>query len=494
MQQASEHGSTDLRDRARLEMAAQGLRTTFDQMSIEQVDKAKEMASGDLLKLAPSETKDLRKLLWSSVDNKESKDLDQIEYAERLSDGNARVLIGIADVDIYVPKDTAIDNAARANTTSVYTGVLTFPMLPDEISCGLSSLLPGQDRLAVVYELLISPDGHVLQSQVYRALTHNYAKLDYKTIGDWLDGLTDVPTQVSRVPGLAEQIKLQVAIKEQIFGLRKQRGSLFLGSVEARPVTSDGVVLELELEEDNPAKELIENLMIAANIAVSEYLDKKNFPSIKRVVRSPDRWDKLVQLVKGMGGSLPDKPDARALQLFLMEQRQKDPRHFPDVSLRVVKLLGGGSYELDPPGQNNTGHFALAVNDYTHSTAPNRRYVDLITQRLLKAAMDGKPVPYTDEELTEIAAKCNRQSAAAKKVERTMRKVAAASLLEHSIGRIYDGIVTGIKNSAVYVRVVRPPVEGRIVKGQEKLDVGDDVRVRLIKVDEAHAYIDFELI
>lgn len=484
----------DLRDRARLEMALNGMRSVFSEEARKQIrDLLHRFDNGEgLLAIGKkSATKDMRHLLWSSIDNPDSKDLDQIEYAERLSDGETRVYIAIADVDSFVPEKSPIDEAARQNTTSVYTGIINFPMLPDELSYDMTSLLPDVERLAMVYEMTVGSKGHVVGSKVYRALVVNKAKLDYRSIGDWLDGKSAVPREVKKIAGLTEQILLQNHIKELIAELRQKHGSLFLRTVEARAVAVEGQVLDLELVEENPARDLIENLMIVANMAVSGFLDQKGYPSIKRVVRTPERWPKIVELAAYHGEHLPQTPDARKLQAFLLKMRERDPLRFPDLSLRIVKLLGKGEYILDPPGENNPGHFALAVNDYTHSTAPNRRYVDLITQRLLKAAIDGKPCPYSEDELSDLALECTRKTSLAKKIERTMRKIAAASLLESQIGRSFDGIVTGVKDDEVYVRLLKPPAEGRIVEGGSGLDVGDEVRVKLLMVDETNAYIDF---
>ena len=487
------HLKHDLRDRAKLEMALNGLRAVFSPEVHEQVVRLlKQYDNGQGLKsFACEKTRDLRHLLWSSIDNQDSRDLDQIEFVERTSHSSTKVLIAIADVDSFAAHKSPIDESARQNTTSVYMGVINFPMLPDELSYDMTSLLPGQERLAVVYELHLGNHGHVVDRHVYRAFVTNKAQLDYKTIGLWLDGKIGVPREVAKVKGLTEQLLLQNHVKQQIFNLRQKHGSLFLRTVEARAVAVEGQVLDLELVEENPARDLIENFMIAANVAVSAYLDKKGFPSIKRIVRTPDRWPKIVELAAAMGSHLPQSPDAPALQSFLLKMRDRDPLRFPDLSLRVVKLLGKGEYVLDPPGENNPGHFALAVNDYTHSTAPNRRYVDLITQRLLKAAMDGKTCPYSFDELSDLALECTRKSSLAKKVERTLRKVAAASLLGDKIGNFFDGIVTGVKDEEVYVRLLKPPAEGRIVEGAEGLEVGDEVRLKLLMVDEDNAFIDF---
>lgn len=443
---------------------------------------------------------DLRDLLWSSIDNRESQDLDQVEYAEYLADGKIRLIIGIADVDSFVPKGSAIDLHAQRNTTTVYTGIVTYPMLPDELSYDRTSLLPDQDRLAMCTDLIIDEDGTVIESDAYPALIRNKAKLDYNSIGQWFNTGAE-PAKLAQVAGLEEQLDIQNQAKEHIHALRKSGGALALHTQEARTVAKDGHVLDLELVESNPARDLIENCMIAANIATSKFLEAKGFPSIMRTVKTPERWPRIIEVAESYGDSLPEAPDAKALASFLIKQKEADPEGFSELSLTIVKLLGRGEYIVKVPGQHVPGHFALAVNEYTHSTAPNRRYPDLITQRLLKAVLAGQPSPYTTDELSEIAANCSRLEGQAKKVERTMRKISAAVLLSSRIGDIFDGIITGVKPEATYVRTFRPPVEGKLVdgklankKGSHSLDVGDRVRVRLVSTDPENAYIDFAFV
>lgn len=480
-------GSADLRNRAKIEMASNGLRSAFEPECQDQIEEDTRNQS----RIRSATVRDLRDLLWSSIDNVDSQDLDQIEYAERLEGGQVRVMVGIADVDAFVPKGSPIDLHARGNTTSVYTGVMNFPMLPDALSYDMTSLLPDVDRLAVVIDLVIDKSGKVCSSQVYRAMVRNKAKLDYRMVGRWLDEGGSAPDKIAKVKGLPGQLLLQNKVKEEILAVRNEHGSLFLQTIEARAVADQGVVLSLELVEQNPARDLIENLMIAANVAISKLLDEAKVPSIKRVVRVPERWPKIVEMANSMGWNLPNNPDAKSLQAFLLDQSQKDPTRFPDLSLRVVKLLGKGEYIIDTPGQEDPGHFALAVNDYTHATAPNRRYVDLVTQRLIKAVIAGRPIPYNLDELNDIALECTRRSDTAKKVERTMRKVAAASLLAGHIGEVYDAIVTGVKDENTYVRLLKPPAEGRVVEGAAGLDVGDEIKVKLLSVDQEQAFIDF---
>ncbi len=443
--------------------------------------------------------KDLRSLLWSSIDNPESRDLDQIEYAERLPDGNTRLLIGIADVDFFVGRSTAIDEHAYSNATSVYTGIVTYPMLPDQLSTDLSSLVPDGDRRAIVFDLTLNKLGAIVQSDIYPAWVRNHAKLDYEMIGAWLEqieenpgtGTVQVPAKVRKISGLTEQILLQNELTEQIQKLRREHGALMLQTIEAKTITKDGQVLDLQSVERNPARELIENLMIAANIGVSHYLESQGVPSIRRIVRTPERWSRIVEVARSYGERLPAIPDALALSRFLIARRKADPLQFPDLSLAIVKLLGPGEYVVQIPGQKVEGHFALAVRDYTHATAPNRRYADLVTQRLIKSTLDSVPIGYSLPELNSVAAQCTERENAAKKVERTVRKIASAILLSSRIGDIFDGIVTGAKKDATYVRILRPPVEGRIIKGERGLDVGDKIKVRLLATNPDLAYIDF---
>ena len=435
---------------------------------------------------------DLRALPWSSIDNEESRDLDQIEVAEQLAGGAIRVRIGIADVDALAPKGSPVDHAAAVNTTTLYTGVHVFPMLPEVLSTGRTSLLGDQERLAVVTDMVVRADGSLDDSatQIYIARVVNHAKLVYERVGAWLEGVggAEVP-QGGEV--IATQLRLQDAAAQRLRRLRHERGALELETVEARTVTKDGQVVDLEVMHKNRARELIEDLMIAANGATARYLETRDRSSIRRVVRAPKRWDRIVALAAGLGGALPAEPSAPALSQFLAIRRAAAPEQFGDLSLAVVKLLGPGQYVLQRATDPDQGHFGLAVDDYAHSTAPNRRYTDLITQRLLKAAASAEPAPYTDLELTTIADRCTERENGARKVERTMRKVAAAALLSTRTGEEFDAIVTGATERGVFVRLLRPPAEGRVVQGEHGLDVGDHLRVRLLATEVARGFIDF---
>jgi VacB/RNase II family 3'-5' exoribonuclease len=487
----------DLVARADKELLAAGFTPVFEPEVIEQLG----LLSTRKISESDGPIQDLRDLLWSSIDNRESQDLDQVEYAEQLPGGEIRLIIGIADVDSMVPKNSAIDLHAQRNTTTVYTGVVTYPMLPEELSYDLTSLLPEKDRLAMCMELTLDRTGNVLKSDAFRAIIRNKAKLDYNSIGQWLDH--GEPAKLTQIAGLEKQIAIQSIAKDHIHALRQSGGALALHTQEARTVVKDGHVLDLELVESNPARDLIENCMIAANIATSKFLEAKGFPSIMRTVKTPERWPRIIEVAESYGDSLPEAPDAKALAAFLIRQKEADPEGFSELSLTIVKLLGRGEYIVKVPGQHVPGHFALAVNEYTHSTAPNRRYPDLITQRLLKAVLAGEPSPYSTDELSEIAASCTRLEGQAKKVERTMRKISAAVLLSSRIGDIFDGIITGVKPEATYVRTFRPPVEGKLLRSQHSskrhggslsLDVGDRVRVRLVSTDPENAYIDFAFV
>lgn len=443
------------------------------------------------------QARDLRGLLWSSIDNAESRDLDQVEYAERLPSGDIRLLVGIADVDAAVPAGSAIDRYAFANATSVYTGLVTYPMLPERLSTDLTSLIAGADRLALVVELVVadpaagSGQGEPAASDIYRALVRNQAKLDYETIGAWLEGGAP-PPELAATPGLEAQLRLHDQAAEWLRELRRRNGALDLETIEASLVAADGVVLDLTVRHKNRARYLIENLMIAANSVMASFLEDRGAPAIERVVRTPARWPRIVELAAALGEQLPAAPDSRALSDFMERRKQADPAHFPDLSLAVVKLLGAGEYTLVLPGLDDASHFGLATQDYTHATAPNRRYADLITQRLLKATLARAPVPYSTAELEAIAERCNERDSAAKKVERRMRKTAAVALMAGRIGDTFDAIVTGVAAKGTFVRLLAPPVEGRVVRGEQGLDVGDQARVRLVATDQAKGFIDFE--
>ncbi len=477
----------DLRARAHLEMVEAGFAPDFEPAVLRDVQALSERQTSQ----SDSAIKDLRSLLWSSIDNPDSRDLDQLEYVERLPDGNTRVMVAIADVDSFAPKGSAIDRHASTNTTSIYTGIVTYPMLPDALSFDITSLIQDADRRAIVIELVVDRTGAVIKDSVYLGLVRNHAKLDYLMVGAWLDSGGPPPERIATVSGLADQILLQNEVQAHIHALRQEQGSLELHTPEATTVAANGVVLDLEVVEDNPARELIENFMISGNIAVSHFLASKHIPSIRRIVKTPEKWQRIVEVAASYGAALPPEPDARSLANFLIDRKKADALRFPDLSLTIVKLLGRGEYVVEVPGQADQGHFALAVHDYTHATAPNRRYPDLATQRLVKAAIAGKPMPYTLEELDQVALHCTEREDAAKKLERTMRKVAAAVLLSKHIGEIYEGIVTGVQDGATYARLFKPPAEGRIVKGDRGLDVGDKVKLKLIATDPERAYIDF---
>jgi exoribonuclease-2 len=442
---------------------------------------------------ATPDVRDLRGLLWSSIDNAESKDLDQIELAEALPDGGIRLRIAIADVDALVSKGSAIDHHAAANATSVYTGIAVYPMLPEVLSTDLTSLAQDRERLVVVIELVLTADGTVRSHDVYRAVATNEAKLAYDSVGAWLEGRGPVPPAVAQTPGLEEQLWLQDRAASLLKTLRQQAGALEFDTVEATAVGQNGKVQSIAVTRKNRARDLIEDFMIAANVAIAQYLAEQGRSAIRRVVRVPKRWGRIVAIAAGLGTVLPVQPDAKALADFLAARRAADPLRFPDLSLSIVKLLGPGEYVLDQPGPaDDQGHFGLAAHDYSHATAPNRRYADLVTQRLVKAAVAGAPAPYTDDELAAIARQCTERENAANRVERVTRKAAAAILLQHRIGNVFDAIVTGVNEDGTYVRLLSPPAEGRVVKGEAGMDVGERVRVRLVATDPRRGFIDFE--
>ncbi len=435
--------------------------------------------------------KDLRRLLWASIDNDDSLDLDQLTVAEQLQDGAVKILVAIADVDAIVRKDSAIDGHARTNTTSVYTAAEIFPMLPEKLSTDLTSLADGKERLAIVIEMHVGADGAVGKSDIYRAVVVNRAKLAYNSVAAWLDNTAPAPAPITKVSGLDENLRLQDRIAQAMKTRRHHQGALSLETIEARPVFDGDSLTDLHADQKNRATELIEDFMIGANGVTARYLEQKGFPALRRVLRSPERWARIVELARDEGGRLPPRPDAPALQEFLEERRQADPTHFPDLSLSVVKLLGRGEYVLDFPGQPVAGHFGLAVNDYTHSTAPNRRFPDLITQRLLKAALSGVPSPYSSDELNDLAGHCTDQEDNATKVERQVRKSAAALLLQSRVGDRFDGIVTGASAKGTWVRIDNPAAEGRVMRGFKGFDVGDHVTVELIDTDVERGFVDF---
>jgi VacB/RNase II family 3'-5' exoribonuclease len=435
--------------------------------------------------------RDLRSLLWCSIDNDDSRDLDQITVAEPLAGGAVRILVAIADVDATVARGSPIDAHASTNTTSVYTTAQTFTMLPERLSFDITCLVQGEERLSVVIELTVAADGSVGAADVYRAVVVNRAKLAYDSVAAWLDGKGPPPPGVAAASGMDQQLRVQDRVAQLLKRVRRQQGALALTTLESQAVYDGAALIDLKPDEDNRAKELIEYFMIAANGVVARYLESKRSPSLRRVLRTPERWGRIVELARAVGESLPPAPDAPALSAFLVKRQQAAPAQFPDLSLAIVKLLGAGEYVLKRAGQPSEGHFALAVDDYTHATAPNRRFPDVITQRLLKAAFNAKPAPYGDDELRALATHCSEQERNAAKVERQLRKSAAALLLQSRIGEQFDAMVTGAADKGTWVRIAQPLAEGRLVQGFQGLDVGDTVRVELLHTDVQRGFIDF---
>ena len=477
--------SVDLTLLAREAMLKRGLEPDFPRAAIEQSERLSGPAEDDAIT-------DLRRLPWCSIDNDDSQDLDQLTVAENVKKDTVRIHVAVADVDALVPKGTPIDEHARQNTTSVYTPTRVFPMLPERLSTNLTSLNPQQDRIAMVISYTVGPDGTVEDGMVRRARVRNYAKLAYNSVDAWLEGNGPIPQAMAEAEGMADQIRTQDAVAQRLRQRRFEDGALDLETIEPRAIVEDGRVVQLRHEKKNRARALIEDFMIAANGVTARYLEAKKFPTIRRVVRSPERWDRLEALAKQLGDRLPIEPDSKALSEFLLRRRQADPLRFPDLSLAVVKLLGRGEYVLIRTHDDEAGHFGLAVKDYVHSTAPNRRYPDLITHRLAKAALTGTRSPYSNMELEDLATHCTAQEDAAEKVERQMRKSAAALLLSTRIGDHFEGIVTGASPKGTWVRIFDPPAEGRLVRGTSDLDVGDRVRVRLAHTDVEQGFIDFE--
>ncbi len=434
---------------------------------------------------------DLTSLLWSSIDNDTSRDLDQIEWAEQLPDGRIRVLVGVADVDVRVPLGSVIDGHARSETTSVYTGVKVFPMLPVELSEGITSLNENEDRVAHVVEFCVDSAGTASDGKVCAALVRNRAQLAYNAVGAWLEGTGPAPEKVAANADLAAQLKLQDTAAQRMVGGRFQHGALDLETIETRPEMRDDQPVDIVPQQKNRATSLIEEFMVAANGVVARTFEAAGVASIRRIVRTPKRWDRIVEVAQGMGTTLPAAPDSKALNDFLLAQKQKDPDHFPDLSLAVIKLMGPGEYVLVKPNEPSPGHFGLAVQDYTHSTAPNRRFPDVVTQRLMKAWLAKAPQPYSENDLNAIAQRCTLMEDGARKVEREMQKRIAAVVLHPRIGQSFPAIVTGVNQYGTFVRTLNPHVDGMLVRGGKGLDVGDKVTVKLISTDPQRGFIDF---
>jgi ribonuclease R len=474
-------------------MLERGLLPDFSDAALAELSR---MKSPTMQKGTPvgteNQIRDLRDLLWASIDNDDSRDLDQLTVAEAISEENVKILVAIADVDAVVKNDSAIDQHARHNTTSVYTAAEIFPMLPEEVSTGITSLNLNEERLALIIEIVIGADGSLQGSDIYHGWVRNHAKLAYNSLAAWLEGNGVIPEAVAAVSGLEENLRLQDKATQRMKNLRHIHGALTLETIEAKPVFDGDQIRALEIEEKNRAKEIIEDLMIAANGVTARYLSARKFPSIRRVVRTPKRWERIIEIANERGGKLPDRPDSKALEEFLIKEKAADPLRFPDLSLAVIKLLGTGEYIAELPEGNAPGHFGLAVKDYAHSTAPNRRYPDLLTQRLLKAALADLPVPYKIDELDELAVHCTTAEDAATKVERQVEKSAAALLLESRIGEQFDSLVTGASEKGTWVRLLSVPVEGKLVQGFDGIDVGDRIRVQLIDTNVEQGFIDFK--
>jgi VacB/RNase II family 3'-5' exoribonuclease len=471
---------------ARQAMIDHGLEPDFSPAALAEAGALTDGAHAD-----DGAVRDLRALPWCSIDNDDSRDLDQLTVADAPTNGCTTIRVAVADVSATVATGSALDRHAHANTTSVYTPPHIFPMLPDRLSTDLTSLNPDVDRLAVVVETAVGADGVCGESHVYRALVHNHAKLAYHAVGAWLEGEGPMPAGIAAVSGLAENLKIQDRVAQELKERRHDHGALELETIEVRAQFDGDAVGGLAAEKPNRARTLIEDFMIAANGSIARFLETQRFPVLRRVVRSPERWQRIVALAADYGVELPGEPDAPALNAFLLRRRAADPLRFPDLSLTVIKLLGRGEYLASFPGQTIVGHFGLAVSEYTHSTAPNRRYPDLVTQRLVRAALAKQPIPYGRDEMSALATQCTMKEDGAQKVERLVRKAAAACLLSNRIGQEFDGVVTGASAKGTWVRIFDPPVEGRVERGQDGLDVGDKVRVRLVHTNVERGFIDF---
>ena len=480
------HDDFNLAAAARQEMIAHGFSPDFPPEAERQLET---------IRLQPDRSlRDLTSLPWSSIDNDDSRDLDQIEWAERVPTG-IRVLVGVADVDSAVAKATPIDTYAAREATTVYAGVRTFPMLPERLSTDLTSLSENQDRAGIVIEMVVAADGSIASNAIYRALLRNRAQLAYSTVGPWLEGTAAPPPKVAASADLQAQLKLQDEAAQALRKGRQRLGALTFDRLEAQPVFADGVVVDIVARGHNRASQLIEDFMIGANEVMARTLRGAGVSSIRRVVKAPERWPRIVELAAQYGEKLPATPDPGALNAFLMRRQQADAVHYPDLSLAVLKLMGPGEYVVMRPGDAEQGHFGLAAHDYTHSTAPNRRFADLVTQRLLKALAAGPTghpqPPYSDAELNTIAGNCTLMEDNARKVERVMEKRMAAVALRPRVGQSFPAVVTGVTPKGVFVRVFDPPVEGRLVRGEHGLDVGDRLRVTLLSTDPQRGFIDF---
>ena len=483
---ARPNNRADLAQIAKQAMIDRGLEPEFSpavEQEMARITRPSNETSGDI--------RDLTTLLWCSIDNDDSRDLDQLSVSETLAGGAIKILVAIADVDTLVKKGTAIDDHAHNNTTSVYTAARIFPMLPERLSTDLTSLNEHEKRLTMVTEMVFDGNGELTSSTAYRALVLNHAKLAYDSVAAWLEGSGELPAAARAVAGMDAQLRAQDAIAQKLRTQRRAQGALEFETIQPKAVFDGDQVVSLDVQEHNRARQLIEELMIATNQATAQFLSAKGFASLHRVVRSPERWLRIVDVATALGEALPPEPDSKALEEFLVRRRIADPTRFPDLSLTIIKLMGAGEYVIDKPGGPDVGHFGLAVHDYAHSTAPNRRFPDLVTLRLMKAALSGAPSPYSDAELFALATHCSQQEDDANKVERQVRKSAAALLLASRVGERFDAVVTGASDKGTYVRVFSPPVEGRLVQGFQGYKVGQKLHVELLGVNVPRGFIDF---
>ena len=482
------HHRADLVRIATSAMSERGLQPEFPAGALQQLAKLTQPGQE-----TGAAIRDLTGLLWCSIDNDDSEDLDQLTVCEVLPNGAVRLLVAIADVDALVKKGTPIDDHARANTTSVYTSARIFPMLPERLSTDLTSLNFNEDRLALVTEMVFHADASLAGSTVYRARVRNKAKLAYDAVSAWIDGRGALPAEAAAVPGMEAQLRTQDAVAQQLRARRRAEGSLEFETFQPRAVFEGEQVIDIRQQVQNRARQLIEEIMIATNGCTARYLATQGGASLRRVVRSPERWLRIVAVAKEYGEILPPEPDSKVLEAFLAKRHKADPLRFPDLSLSIVRLMGSGEYVVETPGGPPVGHFGLAVRDYTHSTAPNRRFPDLITSRLVKAALQGQPPPYSSAELNALALHCTRQEDSAQKVERRMRKSEAALVLESHVGQRYDAIVTGSTTDGIWVRIFTPPADGKLVSGAGGLKVGDKLHVKLVSTNVERGFIDFAM-
>ncbi|QTD46686.1 RNB domain-containing ribonuclease [Ottowia testudinis] len=484
------HQKQELADLAVAAMRERGLEPEFPKPALEQLKTIDGPSEEDGAGVV-----DMTGLLWCSIDNDDSRDLDQITVSEVLEGGHVRIMVAIADVDTLVAKDTPIDRHAQINTTSVYTSARIFPMLPEKLSTDLTSLNPHEERIATVTDMVFAPDGTLARSHITRARVHNKAKLAYDGVAAWIEGNGPLPEAADRVAGMDEQLRTQDSVAQQLRARRREQGSLEFQTFQPRAEFEGDQVVAIRQQVQNRARQLIEEFMVATNGVTARFLAGKKRASIRRVVKSPERWARIAEVAAERGWQLPPDPNSAALEQFLAAERQRDPLRFPDLSLVIVKLMGRGEYVVERPGGPAIGHFGLAVRDYSHSTAPNRRYPDLITSRLIKAALADAAAPYSHTELEFLANHCTRQEDSANKVERQLRKSEAAMLLESRIGDVFDGVVTGVSKGNIWVRIFNPPAEGKLLVARGRaVQVGDKVRAKLLSTSVERGFIDFEML